>query len=485
MQLFLADIILPDFYITAGATAFLPTLAFTIFAEAYILSRFLHKPYKMMVNLSLRANLASMILGSALFWLMPISPSKIAYPSSLSSYAAHFWIYAIAAYLAYYLFSVILEWLFAIFWKKKHMQSVKNFSFFQAFILANIISYTVLIPLHYYHARPLNNISEITNTTDWAIQPPAIVIYQDIEKHHLWRVNTDGTDNHLLVPYPMKQYLISYDLTQILFFDDGKKLFHYDANTKTLTTLWESQYGGSSKFGRLENVMQIAMSPGGKQAAWIIPMREGAGKYGPWETDFWKLFIYNHNNGLTLTYDYKAHGSKIAWSSNENVLFINCPAIAYKESVGGIGGLAAFSISDNGSQVVLRENVNPSQVYFANHYGRLGSVYYSGGKVGVERVSDIYGSMKATAPIWSKEITITNDKQVLFSFSDVPFFAPFSRRSISEPAFIQQGRECLIEARESIYLIDIANRKIGALVKGENYIVISDTFHKNRFFFEK
>gem|GEM_PF-2703156 len=112
-------------------------------------------------------------------------------------------------------------------------------------------------------------------------------------------------------------------------------------------------------------------------------------------------------------------------------------------------------------------------------------MYYSGGKVGVKRVSDIYGSMKAIAPMWGEEITITNDKQIIISFSDIPFFAPFSRRSISEPAFIQEGRECLFEARESIYLIDIANRKIGALVKGENYIVISDTFHKNRFFFDK
>ena len=119
IKLFLADIILPSFYLTAGAIAFLPSLAFTVFAEAYILSRFLHKPYKKMFNLSFRANIVSMILGSALFCLMPILPSKIAYPSSLSSYIEHFWIYAILAYISYYLFSVILEWLVAIFWKKK------------------------------------------------------------------------------------------------------------------------------------------------------------------------------------------------------------------------------------------------------------------------------------------------------------------------------------------------------------------------------
>ena len=98
---------------------------------------------------------------------------------------------------------------------------------------------------------------------------------------------------------------------------------------------------------------------------------------------------------------------------------------------------------------------------------------------------DVYGSMKATAPIWDVGIAITNDKEIIFSFSDIPFYAPFSKRSISEPTLIQEGKECLFEARESIYLIDIANKKVGELVKGENYIVISNTFHKLEFFFDK
>ena len=243
------------------------------------------------------------------------------------------------------------------------MQSVKVFSFFKVLILANIVSYTVLVPIHYYYARPLKNVSQITNETDWAIQPPAIVIYQDIDKHHLYRMNTDGTDKQLLVPHPMKQYLVSSNLMQIMFFDDGKKLFHYDTNTETLTTLWESEYGGSSKFGRLENVMQIAMSPSGKQVAWVIPMKEGAGEYGPWETDFWKLFIHNCNNDLTLTYDYKAHDAKITWSSNENVLYINCPNIKYKESVGGISGLTKFRFQKIITKSLFKRTlVNPKSI---------------------------------------------------------------------------------------------------------------------------
>jgi hypothetical protein len=46
----------------------------------------------------------------------------------------------------------------------------------------------------------------------------------------------------------------------------------------------------------------------------------------------------------------------------------------------------------------------------------------------------------------------------------------------SNPAFISKGRECLFESAGGIYLLDIANRRVGKLADGTNFILLTDKY---------
>jgi hypothetical protein len=484
----LADVILPSFYLTAGFVAFIPTLLFIVFSEAYIISKILKKPFKRTLHLSVKANVISGLFGAAFFWLFPVLPNKTAYPNDLYTYVQMFFICSVIAYVAYYVFSLLIEWLFSLLWRRKYMLDIKKTGFLKAFALANLVSYSILIPIHYYYNTPANNLDSITENTEWAIKPPEKVIYLENETNYLWKTSTDGTDTALFVPHEMKHYLFSSNLEHVVFFTEGRELFHYNTRSKTLTKLWESDISGSklvgwSRLGSLDTTRHIAISPSGNRVAWTIPVSEGNGSHGPWETDYWRFFLYDFTTQNIKTHDYKAHDAKIAWSSNENAVYANCPQISYQEAVGGISGLAKFVISED-FEIELMHNVVRKEVVLADNYGRLGHWFHSGGRTYVEHSKDEYRDLKAVVLRYSKtSIRISRDDETAFYFSDIPFFSPLSRRSISEPAFIQEGKECLFEARRAIYLIGIAEKRIGKLVEGKDYIVMTDSYHKRSYFF--
>lgn len=50
--------------------------------------------------------------------------------------------------------------------------------------------------------------------------------------------------------------------------------------------------------------------------------------------------------------------------------------------------------------------------------------------------------------------------------------------ALSHPAFISEGRECLFQSRNAIYLLDIEHRRVGKVANGRNFILLTPTFTK-------
>ena len=123
----LANVILPSFfYMSVGIVALIPTVVFVILSEAYVISKLLKRGFKESLYLSLKANILSGIFGTAVFWFPPILPYKGAYPNDLQTYVETFFIYAVVAYLTYYIFSLLLEWLIGLSWRRKHKLDIKR-----------------------------------------------------------------------------------------------------------------------------------------------------------------------------------------------------------------------------------------------------------------------------------------------------------------------------------------------------------------------
>ena len=83
------------------------------------------------------------------------------------------------------------------------------------------------------------------------------------------------------------------------------------------------------------------------------------------------------------------------------------------------------------------------------------------------------------------KILIIQNETLLFSFSDTPAIFPIPRRwRLKEPSFISEGKECIFEDGESIYLIDIKNKNIGEIVDGRDHVLINNNYLKKKYFLE-
>lgn len=488
----LADILLPSFYLTAGLAALIPSFLFAVFSESYVIFRLLRLPFWKSFRLSIAANIVSGIIGGCLFFFVPIHLPAHAESNDLYAYVHQFFAASLVAYAVYYACSVFIEWLYGIDWKRKNQPSILKKDMFKAFVVVNIVSYLVLVPIHYYFHSPWHQVRSVTQDTAWAIQPPAEVVYLDPTTRNLWTIKTDGTGNRILVPHPMEQYLVSADLEQVVFFTTGTQLFHYNTSKGALTKLWESERHGfdSSPYGDMgvvRTIQQIAISPSGEKVAWVLPVKDGSGGlHGHWEADFWKFYVYDLTTGKTIGTDYRSKGSVIAWSEEEEIINIRCPPFQYSD-IPGIQGIAEFVIS--GDQITVETLKDPNKLAFSNTYGRFGPRSFAGGKVYVNRFSDSFGELKAWTPLnphpsVGSFISITRNKETLFSFSGSPFFAPLSWGWIHEPSFIQDGQECLFENGSILYLIDISDKTIGKLAPGVDHLVLTKSYQQGFHFMQ-
>ena len=52
------------------------------------------------------------------------------------------------------------------------------------------------------------------------------------------------------------------------------------------------------------------------------------------------------------------------------------------------------------------------------------------------------------------------------------------RFTLRHPAFVSEGRECLFQTRNAIYLLDIEQRRVGKVANGRNFILIAPSYTK-------
>jgi hypothetical protein len=294
----------------------------------------------------------------------------------------------------------------------------------------------------------------------------------DKDTQNLWTIKTDGSGNRLLVPHPMKQYLISADLEQVVFFTTGTQLFHYNTTSGVLTKLWESERYGSdstpySDLGVVNTIDQVAISPSGNQVAWVLQVRIGRSK----------LHIYDLSAGRTTIFDYRSGGSVIAWSENDDSIYIQCPPLKNSD-IPGIQGIAKFVISNE--QISIDSSSDRNNLEYANTYGRFGYRSFEGGKVHTDRYSDVCKDLKVQAvrSPSGPALRVIRKGETVLSFSNSPFFAPLSGGWIHDPSFVQEGMECLFESGANIYLINVPEKKLGRLVQGGEHIVLTRSYQQ-------
>ncbi len=473
----MADGILPGIGLIFG----LPVFVLLVLGEGFLISKILRVRYKLAIKFTFWANIISALVGNPFFLLVPLLPSELymsfMVPASLYEYCRSFLYYSVLAYLLFLLLTVIVEWLYALWWRRKGRFRCPKRVLLYSVVLANVVGYLVLCPVHYYFSSPFRYIREISEDSRWAGQPCQPILYVSNNNSHLMRIDSNGANSQVLVPYPVKHFLCSKDMGEFVFFESGRELYHYNRETQVLTELWKS----SRSISQLNTVQEVALSPSGNRVAWIVKTADGRWAGASLGPDHWELFVTNIETNSTRTLEYRASGGKIAWSNDEHVIYLNGPPTEHPE---GVGSLVKIKLAESGD-ISIEGGAQEHEVALCDNYGRVGRFYWRGGGTHVIRETDGHGDMKAfTIRGLASHIRITRNGRTVFRFAYSPSVFPLALGTITEPSFISGGKECVFEYGGSLFLVDIENRRVGKIADGSDHIVLTQSYQKRKYFFE-
>ena len=355
---FFADAIDLPLVALFGIAVLVPLMLFQVAVEGGILSRIWQIPFKQLIRPVFLANCWSLLAGIPIKILTAIIYSYLLPPD----FAVYFARYPFAVSLGdlnFFLTTLFVEAFYLSRWLNRESAPQTRSKFWVGVLVANIATYAVLAPLHYWATRPIHDVKEFTNDSRWAKQPPTRIIYIDSETGHLKSCYSDGTKPTTLVPAKVKDYLITSNLDLVLF--------HDQKGTRRL-------------------------------------YRTDTGKFEQDDAEQIKLLAAQ----VTFGSDGKDN-----WGGNDS--FKNWRAWAEP----GLGNSIRVYQTNDFKDSRLEVAVNP----------------------GLLHISD-------------------------FSFA------------LSHPAFVSEGRECLFQTRNAIYLLDIEHRRVGKVTNGRNFILLTPVFVK-------
>lgn len=179
-----ADAINFPFVFLYGMAVLVPLMLFQVGIEAWILRYTWNVPFREMARFAFRANCWSLAAGI---------PTKILnaflygvlLPRDIPGFFARYPFAVGLGTLIYFVVTVLVELACAIRWRRTNEASLSQQTLWTGILLANVATYAVLAPLHYYATRPMNDVREITQDVRWSSHPDTQVVFTDSEDGHL------------------------------------------------------------------------------------------------------------------------------------------------------------------------------------------------------------------------------------------------------------------------------------------------------------
>lgn len=179
-------------------------------------------------------------------------------------------------------------------------------------------------------------------------------------------------------------------------------------------------------------------------------------------------------SNLALAERFSFHGPSVAWSPREEQFYI-----------GGFDGHLRLAVDIDANEALKFSGVEGTNaVAVLKCYGRTGdSRWWGGGDWGVSYSRD--GCQDLTAMAWpglDSSVRIFREdgdaKNRVLTVSVRPGLLHLAGFYFREVGFVEGCRECLFESKGYIYLLDILERRLGTLVKGERFIQLTPRYEK-------
>jgi hypothetical protein len=458
MRPILADGIDLPILLVAGVVVLVPLMTFEVFLEALVLKPIWPVPYTRLCGFTLFANLWSLLAGIPTKILNAFLYSRLL-PDNIPGFFARYPFAAALGSLTYFAVTLLVEGFYACSWLRWKRINLGRGQIWGGILLANIASYIVLAPLHYYATRPRCDISEFTNGTRWSDHPGRRVVFTGGSDHYLKTARLDGSAGTTIVPMPVTDFLVSTNLAICLYRGTNGNLYLYRHDFGTNTLVWKTD----ERFF----MNQVAFSPSGDRVAYASEKENSievvdlaAGKAGH----------------LPLATKFEFSGSSVAWSPEEARFFVR----GFENSV----RLAVTILPDGQLLVSPLDNTNTPTLLTC--YGRAGEARWFGADDwGVTFSRDECGELTASSwPGLDSSLMIDSEGQTtnrsrLLTISVRPGLLHLADFHFGDVAFLDGCRECLFEANGYLYLLDVNEKRLGTFVKGDRLVLLTPRYQKS------
>ncbi|AQQ71203.1 hypothetical protein SMSP2_01569 [Limihaloglobus sulfuriphilus] len=484
----LANVIFPFFIILPNSLMWPVVVALCLLIETWVCKSFFKLKMGKAFFLVFTINLLSTVAGgAATFFVGSAATAILPNPEDLIQYVNLVFPTALICYAILLFATVTIEFIAAKAMILFRKEGINTKVIFKTILTANLLSYCIAVPMHYYHARPPKPLRNIVDDTAWSQKPAKIVYYLSTDGK-LMSILTDGMNRKVVFNDKIENYLLCEDLKCFISWTDGYELHHHNIETGEKKLAWRSKHDKGATFAPIRNIaagkfssaQSVAISPGGERAAVCMPLKGGYNlTKDKNEPDYYTLFIYDTLTGKTIEKDIRGFGITIAWGSKNNILYLKNAASdqnSWKYTRVRIGGndiLACESVI----------NIEPEMLCMS--YGRIGSDSYLSRNT--EFKSDSYNSYNVSAVSGWGAFAVTNseDPSYHIRINDSHFLVPYYWCSFTECGFLPGSSELICEARGGLYIIDYKNMKMGKLCEGMDFVITSDLCNKGTCFLKE
>jgi len=446
-----ADGINTEFVAIAGVAILVPLTLFTILVEGFVLAMGFRVPYRRTLLVMLTANCASLAAGIPVkifnAWMYarilprPLAPYFRLYPYAVCLGSAVFFVVTLITEYA-----VIAAWL-----RRKRIE-IRRRRLATVVLIANTITYAVLAPLHYFATRPTNDVREFTDGAAWAEKPATELLYIS-GNGNLCSVTTDGNNRRVRVPDIVRDYQYVPSQGTYLYRDGSNNLCLFRESDRTRIQCVST--------GERFLMEQVACRPDGG----IVAHLSRVGQLKPYE-----LVLFDSRSGRTVKTgfmtDMDEYDPEIAWAEDPSKLFL-------------LSGRMVRPVVIAGDLTAAAEAPNASNGPLAKVYGRFSTGHWWGGNyLGASLSHDTNKIVQAYAiPGLGSHLSITHNNET-FIVADNPGLLRLGNRGFNEVCLLGNGKELVFDDHHDIYLVNIAQRKVGRIVDGSQFITVSPRYQR-------
>jgi hypothetical protein len=467
----LADAIIIPLVLGLGLVVLVPLMLFDVGVEALILSKVWRIPFGNLCRYSFFANCWSLAAGIPTKILNALLYGAFLLPPDLPGFLARYPFAVTIGSLIFFVVTVLVEGAYAFRLRRRNEFVLLRRQIWRGVILANLASYAVVAPLYYYLTKPAKEIRECTTDARWTSHPATKIIFVDAANGHLKAINIDGSGAETIMPVAAKDYLVSADLKTCLFRGQDGNLYLYRRDQAQTNLIWKT----NARF-RMD---EMAFSPSAEQLAIVT-------EHGK-NIEVVEVKTGRRISRLFLGDDAPSYDISLAWSREETKFYVTSREKHFVATIATSSSLMPETLNHTNTPEgnLAIETVNDiNGLEILTCYGRISNEGLWGGgddwgaSFGFDRCDGlkawsthglssslrIYREDQNRSPVLRVAVNTALFGLAAFTFGDV--------------AFLDGCGECVFQANDYIYLLDIDRKRIGTVTMGERFILLTPRYQK-------